>query len=197
MSADYYYYYYYYYYLVLQRFSYQRQLMVFHWCLSESNFLQASMTLLIILAVLNNAVVWMVSTHPPTYKSSCPFNSSLVTVPKAPITIDTIVTLMFLNFFNSLARLRYLSFFSISFSFNQWSAGIAMSTILQIAFFYHYKICSSGGHYSARSVCLILRDRYWVVHKAFIRMVKFKFLAHLPVDHLTHPVESSLILLPS
>ena len=26
-------------------------------------------------------------------------------------------------------------------------------------------------------------------------MVKFKFLAHLPVDHLAHPVVSSLILL--
>ena len=34
----------------------------------------------------------MVSTRPPTSKSSRPFNNLLVTVPKAPITIGIIVT---------------------------------------------------------------------------------------------------------
>ena len=86
--------------------------MVFHWSLSDSKSPQVSRTLLSILAVFNNAVVWMVSTHPPTSKSSRPFNYPLVTVPKAPITIGTIVTFMFHIFFNSLARSRYLSFFS-------------------------------------------------------------------------------------
>ena len=42
---------------------------------------------------------------------------------------------MFYSFFNSLARLRYLSFFSHSFSIILWSAGTAKSTILQILFF--------------------------------------------------------------
>ena len=46
--------------------------MVFHWSLSESKSLQVSRTLLSILAVLNNAVVWMVSTRQPTSKSSSP-----------------------------------------------------------------------------------------------------------------------------
>ena len=55
--------------------------------------------------------------HPPTSKSSSPFNKSLVTVPKAPITIGIIVTFTFHSFFNSFARSRYLSFFSHSFSF--------------------------------------------------------------------------------
>ena len=73
----------------------------------------------------------MVSTHPSTSKSSSPFSNPLVTVPKSPITIDIIVTCMFLFFFNSLARLRYLSFFSHSFSFVLWSAGTAKSTILK------------------------------------------------------------------
>ena len=87
------------------------------------------------LAVLNN-VVWMVSTRPPTYKSSSPIGNPLVTVPKAPITIDIIVTFMFHSFiFNSLARSRYFSFFSHFFSFILWSAGKAKSTILQILFF--------------------------------------------------------------
>ena len=192
--------------------------MVFHWSLSDSKYPQVSRTLLRILAVLNNVVVWMVSTRPPTTKSSCPFsnplvtvpnapitigiificmfqffqfpskvevllllllllefftsvfadgfslefewqqycpqqycrldslhpsanfqfarpfNNPLVTVPNAPITIGTIVTFMFHSFFNSLARSRYLSFFSLSFRFIPWSAGTAKWTILQILF---------------------------------------------------------------
>ena len=52
-------------------------------------------------------------------------------MPNAPITIGTIVTLMFHSFFTSLAGSRYLSF-SLSFRFILWSAGTAKSTILQI-----------------------------------------------------------------
>ena len=104
--------------------------MVFHWSLSDSKSPQVSRTL------LNNVVVWMVSTHPPTSKSSCPFNNPLVTVPSAPITIGIIVTYTFHSFFNSLARSKYLSFFSRSFSFILWSAGTAKSTILHILFFF-------------------------------------------------------------
>ena len=66
--------------------------MVFHWSLSDSKFPQVSRTLLSILAVLNNAVVWTVSTCPPTSKSSSPFNDAFVAVPKAPIIIGIIVT---------------------------------------------------------------------------------------------------------
>ena len=87
-------------------------------------------TLLGILTVLNNVVVWMVSTLTPTSKSSSPFNNPLVTVPKAPLTSGIIVTFMFHSFFNSLARSRYLSFFSLYFSFILWSFGKAKSTIL-------------------------------------------------------------------
>ena len=128
--------------------------MVFHWRLSDSKSPQVSRTHLSILAVFNHAVVWMVSTRPPTSKSSRPFNNPLVTVPKAPITIGIIVTFMFHSFFNSLARSRYLSLFSHSFSFILWSAGTAKSTILQIFFFSfsfflffsvdYYTVCSSG-----------------------------------------------------
>ena len=106
-------------------FSHQRTLMVFHWKLSDSKSPQVSRTLLSILAVLNNAVVWMVSTRPPTSKSSSPFSNPLVTVSNAPITIGIIVTCIFHRFFNSLARSRYLSLFSHSFSFILWSAGTA------------------------------------------------------------------------
>ena len=97
--------------------------MIFHWSLSDSKSPQVSRTRLRILAVLSNAVVWIVSTRPPTSKSSRPFNNPLVIVPKPRITIGTIVTFMFHSFFNSLARSRYLSFFSLSFRFILWSAG--------------------------------------------------------------------------
>ena len=122
--------------LLLQSFSHQCWLMVFHWNLTDSKSPQVSRTRLRILAVRSNSVVWIVSTHPQTSKSSRPFNNPLVIVPKAPITIGTIVTFMFHSFFNSLARSRYLSFFSLSFRFILWFAGTAKSTILQILFFF-------------------------------------------------------------
>ena len=34
------------------------------------------------------------------------------------------------------------------------------------------------------SMCVIFEDSYWVVQTPFVRMVKSKFLAYLPVDHL-------------
>ena len=109
--------------------------MVFDWSLSDSKSPQVSRALLSILAVLNNVVVWMVSTRPSTSKSSNPFSNSLVTVPNPPITIGIIVTCMFHSFFNSLARSRYLSLFSHSFSFLLRSVGTAKSTILQVLYF--------------------------------------------------------------
>ena len=107
--------------------------MAFHWRLSDRKSPQVSRTCLSILAVFNNAVVWMVSTRLPTSKSSRPFNNPFVTVPKAPITIGIIVTFMFHSFFNSIARSGYLSFFSHSFSFSLWSTGSEKSTLLQIS----------------------------------------------------------------
>ena len=104
--------------------------MVFH-----SKFLQVSRTLLSILPDLNNAVVCMVSTHPLISQSSIPFINPLAPVLRPPITIDIIITFMFHNFFNSQARSRYLSFFSLSLNFTLWSAGTAKTTILQVPFF--------------------------------------------------------------
>ena len=133
--------------------------MVFHWSLSDSKSSQISRTRLRILAFLNNAVVWIVSTRPPTSKSPRPFNNPLVIVPNAPITIGTIVTFMFHSFFDSLARSRYLSFFSLSFRFILWSAGTAKSTILQILLFLLI-IMRSGLLAGIRwSVCMLMSHR--------------------------------------
>ena len=171
----------------------------------EFEWQKVSGTLLSILANLNKAVVWMVSTRPPMSKSSSPFNNLLVTVPKAPDTIGAIVTFMFHSFFNSLARSRYLSYFSLSFSFILWSARAAKSTILQVLVFLLI-IIRSGLLVGIRwSVCMPKSDRslcvsfsrtdakLYIYH--FFRMVEFKFLAHLPVSHLAYPVVCSLIFL--
>ena len=109
--------------------------MVFHWCLSDRMSTKVSRTLLSILTVLNNTFVWMVSTRPPTSKSSRPFNNPLVTVPKAPITIDIIVTFLFHSFLLFPSKVQVLILFLLSFSFILWSPGTAKSTILQVLFF--------------------------------------------------------------
>ena len=44
-------------------------------------------------------------------------------------------------------------------------------------------------------MCVILKDRCWVLHLPFVRMVKFEFFAHLSVNHFSHPVVFNLILL--
>ena len=176
--------------------------MVFHWSLSDSRSYQVSRTLLSILVVLNNVAVWMVFTYPPTSKSSSLFNNPLVTVPKAPIMMGIIVTFMFHNFFNSQARSRYSSFFSLSINLILWSTGTAKSTIVQILFFFvdYYKVLSSGQNQVIRLyvkvrqefMYAILHERCLLVHIPFVRKVKFKYLADLPVDHLA--TQSCLVL---
>ena len=86
--------------------------MVFHWSLSDSKSPQVSR-----LAVLNNAVVWMVSTRPPTSKSSSSFSNSLVAVPNAPITIGIIVTCMFHSFFQFPSKVEVLILLFTFFQF--------------------------------------------------------------------------------
>ena len=121
--------------------------MVFHWCLSDTKSPQVSRILLSILAVLNNAVVWIVSSRLPTSKSSKSFNNPLLTEPKAPITISIIVTFMLHSFSNSLAKSRYSSFFSHSFSFILWSAGRVFGNLvssLLLKFLTYQFICPSA-----------------------------------------------------
>ena len=95
------------YYLLLKSFSHQFYLMVFHWSLSDSKSPQVSRTFLSFLSILNDVVVWMVSSCPPTSKSFSPFYNSLVTVPRALIMIGIIVTFIFHSFFNSLVLYSY------------------------------------------------------------------------------------------
>ena len=146
----------------------------------------------------------MVSTRPLISKSSSPSINPLVDLPSAPVTIGITVTLIFHSFFSSLAKSRYLSLFLLSFSFTLWSSGMAKSIIWQFCFFFvnYHSVWSSGQDLGIhlylkipeKFVCLILHDRFWVVHIPFVHMVKFKLFAQFPVDHLPHQVMSSLIL---
>ena len=76
--------------------NYYCSLRVFHISVSLWSFTGVWVTasFLSILAVLDNAVVWMVSTRTFISKSSCHFTNLLVTVPTAPITI--VITLIFM-----------------------------------------------------------------------------------------------------
>ena len=81
---------------------------------------------------LNNAVVWTVSTHP--FISNHP-NAALILCWLYRILQLLWVSPLLSRFFSSLTRSMYLSLFSLSFSFTQWSAGTAKSTIRQIIYF--------------------------------------------------------------
>ena len=48
---------------------------------------------------------------------------------------------------------------------------------------------------SERILCFLFEDRFWFVHILFICMGKFQSLVQFPVDHLSHPVVPSLVLL--
>ena len=48
-----------------------------------------------------------------------------------------------------------------------------------------WSVCISKSH---RRLCLIFLEGFLVVHIPFVRMVKFKFLAQLTVNHPSHPV---------
>ena len=172
----------------------------FHWSLSDNISPQVSRTRLRILAVLSNAVIWIVSTRLPTSKSSRPFNNPLVIVPKAPTTIGRIVTFMFHSFFNSLVMSRYLSFFYIPSDLFCGPPGQQSPQFCKFSFFVvgirsgllagiRWSVCMLKSH---RSLC-VLSSRTGAGLCIYLSMVKFKFLAHFPGDHLAHPVVPRLL----
>ena len=82
--------------------------------------------------LISTALVWMVSIRLLIYKSDTPIINPFVTVQRASITTDTTVIFLSHSFFNYQARSRYLSFFSFSFNFTQWTARTVKFTILQL-----------------------------------------------------------------
>ena len=134
---------------------------------------------------------------------SSPCTNPLVTVPKAPITISITLTFMFHSFFfNSLARSRYLSLFSLSFNFILWSTGTGKSTILQVLTFLLIIIRSGRLAEIRWSVCISKSLRsLWV---SFSRIDSKLCIYHLFVwsnlnslhnyQWITLPTQSCLVL---
>ena len=106
---------------------------------------------------------------------------------------------MFHRFLCFLSR----SLFSLSLIFTLWSAGTAKFTIWYILFSLLFVIIRSGIlirimwsvwiSKSQRILCVSLSMTYSGL--SFVCLVKLKFLAQFPVDHLLHPILSSLKLL--
>ena len=78
---------------------------------------------------------WIVSTRPFNSKSANHCTNLLVIVPRASNTTDLSITFMLHNFFSSVARSRYLSFFSLSFSFTYGKVHISASFLSFFFFF--------------------------------------------------------------
>ena len=122
--------------------------MVFHWSLSDIKSPQVHRTLLSILTVLNDAVVWMVSTHPPTTFSFSSLYNTFVTVLKAPITIGIIVSFMFHFFFQFHSKVQV---FTLHFTFFHFHSLVSRdskvhnlaSSFLSFSLFPHFHISFS------------------------------------------------------
>ena len=136
--------------------------------------------------------------------STCPFIFNLlVTVPSVLITIGITVTFMFNSFFSSLARSRYSSLFSLSFSFTLGQPEQQSLLFGRFSFFcwlllglvFWPRLSDPFVSQNPWELCVsIFLDRFWVMHIAFVWVVKFKILAQFLMDHLAHPVVSGVIL---
>ena len=102
-----------------------------HWSFSDSKSSQVSGTLLSILDVLLNGVLWKVSTRPQTSQSFSPFINPLFTVPKTPITIGIIVTSMLHISFQFPSKVEVLI---LLFTFFQFYFVVSQSTICHFSF---------------------------------------------------------------
>ena len=173
--------------------------MVSHWSFSDSKSPQVFWILLSILTDLNNPVVWMVSTPLLIFKSSSPCTNP------GTCTKSTNYNLYHCNFhvsqlfpFPGLSRGTYLSFHFLSVLLcGQLEQQIPLFSKYSLSGY--YKVWSSNGDMVYLKVSegflrLIPQDRFWVVHIPIVSLVKFRFLAQFPVEHLPHSVVSRLIL---
>ncbi len=127
--------------------------MVFHRSVSDSKSPQVSRTILRILAVLRNAVIWIVSTNPNWYNRHFHVPQFFQFSSKVEVLI-----------------LRYIL----------WSTGTAKSTILQILFFFLLIIIRSGLLAGIRwSVCM--SQSHWSLCVSFSRTCACLCIYHLLV----------------
>ena len=113
---------------------------------------------------------------PPTSTFSRPFNNPLLLFLNNQLQLTQSFLSCFTTFFNSLARSKYLSSFSLSFKIILWSAGTAKLTILQILVFLliiirsgllagiRWSVCILKSH---RSLCVSYYYYYYYYYFAF------------------------------
>ena len=138
------------------------------------------------------------------FKSSSTLTNPISIEPSGIITISIPHLFMFHVFFRNLVWSRCLLLFSLSFIRNQWFTGSAKSIIRHLLSLFMLTIARSGCRprfgdlfvsqnfieiYASPSLGQILGCAYTTFF-----IIKFQFLAQFPVDHLSHPVVSSLIL---
>ena len=171
--------------------------MVFYWSRSDSKSPRVSQTLLSILVDLNNAIIWMTSTSPLISNFSSSFTKPFQSFPSAPIIIRITVTFLF-HIFLELEHgpITCLSFHFLGFSFC-CLPGPQSSQFDRFFYFANNQyFCSSSRDRwsvyilnSLRMLCSLLTGQTLL----FFHMVKFKFLAQFPVDHVPHPVVFTLV----
>ena len=155
------------------------------------------------LADLNYDVIWMISI-PPLISYSSSLSSKLFgTVPRAPITISIIVTLMFHSFFFFSGKDLYLSIFLL-FYFHSvvLCNGKIYLTISCLLFVKCHLVYSSRRDWVVRLylkipenfMYLILSGGLWFVHISF-GMVKFQSLAQFRVGHMSYSIVPCIVLL--
>ena len=190
--------------------------MGFHWSLSDSKASQVSRTLLSILAVLNNEVVWMVSNHPHISKSSS--LSTILIFPNRPVPLPVLWWLYWARRLQLVSPSPLCSIVSsapkqgpgtylslLSLSFTLWSAETARPIIRLVLFCCCWESLGQvvwprlGVPFvsqNPREFCAFhYPGRIPIFHLPFVRMVKFQFLVQFPVDYLPHPVVSTLFAL--
>ena len=148
----------------------------------------------------------MVSIHPPNSNSFSLFSKLLGTVPSARITIGITITFMFHSFLRSFLDQVFVSLF-VFFDFyseDHWNSNVhkTVNSLFFFSFVNYHLVWSSGQDVIClylkipeNFMSLILLDGFWFVPVPFYVITKFQFLVEFPVDHLSHPVMSSLILL--
>ena len=155
--------------------------MIFRWSLSNNKSPLFSRTLLSILDYFSSVEIGMISILPVIFRPPCVFSRFLGTIQVQQLQLVSPSTSGSTVFFRSLAIAKYFSSCLLSFTFTLWSS--RQDWVIGL----YLKV-------PVNFMRFIFEDRFWVVRIPPVRMVKFQFLAQFPVDHLSHPVVSGLIL---
>ena len=168
--------------------------MEFLWSLSDSKIHQISRTLLSILVDFSN--VWMVSTCPLISKYFSPFSSLLGIVSSSPTIIGIIVCFMFPSLLSFSCKDQiFIPLWGLPGQENTLFGRNSFFFWLSQCLVVWLRLDDALVFQNPREFCAshFLR-RFLGCAYIIVRRVKFKLLAHFPVDDLAHSVLLCLIL---